>query len=125
MGATMFDPIAEFIGQQLHSISNIDAGMMPKRQKGRGGKKPWRWWPYPQARHTRSFNTGSHEDRLIGAIDKKRKWPKRSRQDEVEELLSKGYRKKEVADMLEVSHDTITREVKKIRLRLAWELLKK
>lgn len=116
------DPIEEFIGQQLHSISNVDAGMMPKKMKG---KRSIAWWPYQHHKPTKSFNTGSHEDRLIGAIDKSRKYPKRSRQNEVEDLLSKGYKKKEVAELLQVSHDTITRDVKKIRLRLAWERSKK
>lgn len=111
----MSDPIQEFIGQQLHSVSNIDAGMLPKKQKG---KKAWKWWPYQHHKPSKSFNTGSHEDRLIAAIDKKRNYPNRSRQEVVAELLGEGYRKKEVAEMLKVSHDTVTRDVKKLRLAL-------
>jgi len=118
----MSDPVEEFIGQQLHSISNIDAGMIPKRAKG---PKPWRWWPYQHTKPAKSFNTGSHEDRLIAAIDKKQKYPKRSRQEQVQDLLEHGYLKKEIATALRVSHDTITRDVKKIKLRLIWERSKK
>lgn len=118
----MSDPVEEFIGQQLHSISNIDAGMIPKRTKG---PKPWRWWPYQHTKPAKSFNTGSHEDRLIAAIDKKRKYPKRSRQEEVQDLLEHGYRKGEAAKMLGVHPNTITSDVKKIKLRLAWERSKK
>jgi DNA-binding NarL/FixJ family response regulator len=122
MGYVMYDPIEEFIGQQLHSISNVDAGMMPKRVKG---KRTIAWWPYQHHRQAKSFNTGSHEDRLIGAIDKKRKYPKRSRQDEVMDLLSKDYKKKEIAEMLNIERHTVSRDVKKIKLRLAWERSKK
>lgn len=109
------DPIEEFIAHQLHSISNIDAGMMPKKQKG---KKATLWWPYQHHKPSKSFNVDSHENGLIGAIDKSRRYPTRSRQDIVEDLLGKGYRKKEVANMIGVSQDTITRDVKKIRGRL-------
>jgi DNA-binding NarL/FixJ family response regulator len=109
------NPIEEFIGQQLHSISNIDAGMMPTKMKG---KKSILWWPYQHHRPSKSFNTGSHEDRLIGAIDKSRKYATRSRQDEVEDLLSKGYKKKEIATMVGVHPNTITADVRKIRGRL-------
>jgi len=111
----MYDAIEEFIAHQLHSISNIDAGMMPKAQKG---KKSTAWWPYQHHKPSKSFNTDSHENGLIGAIDKSRKYPTRSRQDEVEDLLRRGYRKKEVAEMIGVSPDTVTRDVKKIRRRL-------
>jgi DNA-binding NarL/FixJ family response regulator len=122
MDYVMSNPIEEFIGQQLHSISNIDAGMMPRKMKG---KRSISWWPYQHHKPTKSFNTGSHEDRLIGAIDKARKYPKRSRQDEVEDLLGKGCKKKEVAQMLGVHPNTITADVKKIKLRLVWERSKK
>lgn len=111
----MADPIEEFIGQQLHSISDIDAGMMPRSRKG---KRSIAWWPYMHHKPTKSFYTGSHEDRLIGAIDKSRKYSKRSRQDVVEELLEKDFRKKEIAEMLGVHPNTITMDVKKIKRRL-------
>ncbi len=118
------DPIEEFIAQQLHSVSNIDAGMMPKKQRG---AKLFKWWPYQHHKPTKSFNTGSHEDRLIGAIDKSRKYPTRSRQDIVEDLLGKGYRKKEIAQMVGVTRRTISRDVTKIkgRLRLCLDQSKK
>lgn len=122
MNREMNDPVEEFIGQQLHSISNVDAGMMPKKAKW---KSSFKWWPYQHHRSTKAFNTGSHEDRLIGAIDKKNKRSRRSRQDEVEDLLSKGYRKKEIAGMIRVHPNTITADIKKIRLRLIWERAKK
>ena len=109
------DPIDEFIAHQLHSISGIDAGMMPKRMKS---KKSIKWWPYQHHKPSKSFNTGSHEDRLIGAIDKSRKYPKRSRQDVVEDLLGRGYRKKEIANMVGVHPNTITADVKRLRRRL-------
>lgn len=120
----MANPIDEFIASQLHSVSNIDAGMMPQKVKG---TKSWRWWPYPHHKPTRSFATSSHEDKLIGAIDKARKYPKRSRQDEVEDLLAKGYRKKEIAEMIGVHPNTVTADVKKIkgRLRLCLDKSKK
>jgi DNA invertase Pin-like site-specific DNA recombinase len=111
----MIDPVQEFIAHQLHSISNVDAGMLPKKQ--RGGKS-FKWWPYQHHKPSKSFATGSHEDRLIGAIDKSSRYPTRSRQDEVEDLLSKGYRKQEIAYMLGVERHTISRDVKKIRGRL-------
>lgn len=119
----MADPIEEFIAHQLHSISNIDAGMMPKKARG---KKAIAWWPYQHHKPAKSFNTDSHENRLIGAIDKSRKYPKRSRQEVVEDLLGKGFRQKEIAEMLEVSRFTIGRDMKKIkgRLRLCLELKK-
>ena len=118
----MSDPVEEFIGQQLHSISNIDAGMMPKKTKG---PKPWRWWPYQHTKPAKSFNTDSHEDRLIAAIDKKRKYPRRSREEIVEDMLSAGEKQKDIAETLKVSRYTIWRETKKIKLRLAWERSKK
>jgi len=124
MGVMMSDPIEEFIASQLHSISNIDAGMMPKKMRG---KKSIVWWPYQHHKTAKSFNTGSHEDRLIGAIDKSRKYPRRSRQDMVEDLLGHGYRKKEVAEILGVHPNTVTADVKKIkgRLRLCLDKSKK
>lgn len=120
----MVDPIEEFIAHQLHSISGFDAGMMPKKQKG---GKAFRWWPYQHHKPSKSFNTGSHEDRLIGAIDKASKYTTRSRQDEVEDLLGKGYRKQEIAIMVGVERHTISRDVKKIkgRLRLCLDKSKK
>lgn len=111
----MRDPIEEFIASQLHSISNIDAGMMPKKQKG---AKAFKWWPYQHHKPSKSFKTDSHEDRLIGAIDKSSRYPTRSRQDVVEDLLGKGYRKQEIAQMLGVERHTISRDVKKIKIRL-------
>ena len=116
----MMDPIEEFIASQLHSVSNIDAGMMPKKLKG---KKSILWWPYQHHKPTKSFNVNSHEDRLIGALDKSKKYPKRSRQDEVEDLLGKGFRKKEIAEILGVEAHTISRDVKKLkgRLRLSYD----
>jgi len=111
----MVDPVQEFIAQQLHSISNVDAGMMPRKQKG---GKSFKWWPYQHHKPSKSFNTGSHEDRLIGAIDKSIKYPIRSRQDIVEDLLGKGYRKQEIAIMVGVERHTISRDVKKIKGRL-------
>lgn len=109
----MSDPIEEFIGQQLHSISNIDFGMMPRRSK-----KSVLWWPYQHHKPSKSFNTDSHENRLIAAIDKSKKYPRRSRQEEVADLLGKGYRKKEIAEMVGVHPNTITADVRKIKGRL-------
>ena len=120
----MADPIEEFIASQLHSVSNIDAGMMPKKQKG---AKAFKWWPYQHHKPSKSFSTDSHENRLIGAIDKSRKYPTRSRQDIVEDLLGKGYRKQEIAVMVGVERHTISRDVKRIkgRLRLCLDKSKK
>ena len=120
----MADPIEEFIAHQLHSISGFDAGMMPKRMKG---KKSTAWWPYQHHKPTKSFHTDAHEDRLIGAIDKSRKYLTRSRQDIVEDLLGKGYRKQEIAIMVGVERHTISRDVKRIkgRLRLCLDKSKK
>lgn len=113
-GIVLIDPIEEFIGQQLHSISHVDAGMMTKRPKG---KKPFGWWPYQHQRQTRTLISDSHEDRLIGAVDKARKIM-RTRQDKLIDLLEKGYTKTEAAKRLDVSRKTISRDVKKIKGRL-------
>lgn len=118
-----YDPIEEFIGQQLHSISNIDAGMMPKKIVGKNSNKHWRTWQYPNHKSSKSFNSGSLEDRLIGSIDKKYRKSQKSRQEEVIELLGDGYKKKEAAEILKVHPNTITADIK--RMRLVWERSKK
>lgn len=111
------DPIDEFIGQQLHSISDMDIAV-PKKTKG---KKPLGWWPYQHNKQSRSINISSHEDRLIAAIDKKYKRGA-SRRERLSDLLEKGYTKTEAASLLGVSRMTVHRDVKKIRRRLKlWE----
>ena len=113
MDATTFDPIEEFIGEQLRSISFVDPSG-PKKDKG---KKSFKWWPYQHHRSNRSLKISTYEDRLIDALDKKYKRG-RQRQDKLSDLLEKGYTKKESALLLGISHDTITRDIKKIKRRL-------
>lgn len=107
-----YDPIEEFIGTQLRSISG-EVGIIPK--KGRT-TRVLGLWPYQHHKETRTTKN-THEDQLLDALDKKYRRGKR-RQEKIIDLLSQGYRQVEIAPLLGVSYRTIKRDVNKIRGRL-------
>lgn len=107
-----FDPIEEFIGAQLRSISNTDV-IVPRKEKGR---KVLGLWPYQHHKESRSTRN-THEDQLVDALDKKYRRGRR-RQDKITDLLEKGYTQIEIAPLLGVTFRTIKRDIRKIRGRL-------